>query len=144
MRPGRRSLRSCGRGTPDPTPPPITSSCSGSRSRNSRPRDLDREILVRTDLGGQTHAFTQDCRDAAIRFSVGYELGDRVRQAILELLETAWAHAINANGNDRDGAWVAELTEYLDLSWWPEGSRLICRRERPHPGAQFTIFDEHG
>jgi len=106
--------------------------------------DLDREILVRTDIGGQTHAFTQDCRDAAIRFSVGYELGDTVRQAILELPETAWAHAINANGNDRDGAWVAELTEYLDLSWWPEGSRLICRRERPHPGAQFTIFDEHG
>ena len=24
------------------------------------------------------------------------------------------------------------------------GSRLIVRRERPHPGAQFTIFDEHG
>jgi len=21
---------------------------------------------------------------------------------------------------------------------------LICRRERPHPGAQFQIFDEHG
>ena len=32
----------------------------------------------------------------------------------------------------------------LDLSAWPQGSRLICRRERPHPGAQFTIFDEHG
>ncbi len=106
--------------------------------------DLDREILVRTDIGGQTHAFTQDCRDAAIRFSVGYELGDTVRQAILELPETAWAQAINANGNDRDGAWVAELTEHVDLSSWPEGSRLICRRERPHPGAQFTIFDEHG
>ena len=24
------------------------------------------------------------------------------------------------------------------------GSRLICRSERPHPGAQFQIFDEHG
>ena len=30
---------------------------------------LDREILVRTDSGGCTHAFTADCRDAQIRFS---------------------------------------------------------------------------
>jgi hypothetical protein len=45
---------------------------------------------------------------------------------------------------DRDGAWVTELSDQIDLSAWPEGSRLICRSERPHPGAQFTIFDEHG
>ncbi len=106
--------------------------------------DLDREILVRTDIGGQTHAFTADCRDAAIRFSVGYELTETVRQAVLDLPETAWVQAIDADGKDREGAWVAELTDHLDLSAWPEGSRLICRRERPHPGAQFTIFDEHG
>ena len=106
--------------------------------------DLDREILVRTDIGGCTHAFTSDCRDAGIRFSVGYELTETVRQAILEVPESAWIQAIDADGEDRDGAWVAELTDRLDLSAWPEGSRLICRRERPHPGAQFTIFDEHG
>jgi hypothetical protein len=107
-------------------------------------QDLDREILVRADIGGCTHAFTADCREAGIRFSVGYELGDTVRQAILELPETAWEQAINSDGEDRDGAWVAELTDHLDLSAWPEGSRLIVRRERPHPGAQFQIFDEHG
>ncbi len=106
--------------------------------------DLDREILVRTDIGGCTHAFTADCRDAGIRFSVGYELGETVRHAILELPETAWTQAINADGAQRDGAWVAELTDRLDLSAWPEGSRLIVRRERPHPGAQFQIFDQHG
>jgi hypothetical protein len=106
--------------------------------------DLDREILVRADIGGATHAFTADCREANIRFSVGYELGESVRRAILDLPETAWVQAINADGEDRDGAWVAELTEQLDLSAWPHGSRLIVRRERPHPGAQFQIFDEHG
>ena len=26
----------------------------------------------------------------------------------------------------------------IDLSSWPEGSRLILRKERPHPGAQLT------
>jgi Transposase DDE domain group 1 len=106
--------------------------------------DLDREILVRADIGGATHAFTADCRDANIRFSVGYELSATVRAAILELPEPAWVQAVEPGGAARDGAWVAELTEHLDLSAWPAGSRLICRRERPHPGAQFQIFDEHG
>ena len=106
--------------------------------------DLDREILVRADIGGATHAFCADCREANIRFSVGYALDETVRQAILELPETAWIQAIDADGTERDGAWVAELTEHLDLSAWPERSRLIVRRERPHPGAQFTIFDAHG
>jgi len=106
--------------------------------------DIDREILVRTDIGGQTHAFTADCSEAGIRFSVGYELNDTVRQAILEVPEALWVQAIDAGGVDRDGAWVAELSDRIDLSAWPEGSRLICRRERPHPGAQFQIFDEHG
>jgi hypothetical protein len=39
---------------------------------------------------------------------------------------------------------VAELTNDIDLDRWPEGTRLICRRERPHPGAQFEIFDAAG
>jgi hypothetical protein len=107
-------------------------------------QDLHREILVRADIGGATHAFCADCRDAGIRFSVGHELGDSVRTAILEMPETAWVQAIDADGEARDDAWVVELTDRLDLSAWPAGSRLICRRERPHPGAQFQIFDEHG
>jgi hypothetical protein len=33
----------------------------------------------------------------------------------------------------------------VNLDSWPEGTRLICRRERPHPGAQlaFTDLDGH-
>lgn len=107
-------------------------------------QELQREILVRCDVGGATHAFTSDCRDAGIRFSVGYEVDERVREAILKLPESAWTEAIEGSGEHRDGAWVAELTGTLDLSAWPQGTRLICRRERPHPGAQFQIFDEHG
>jgi hypothetical protein len=107
-------------------------------------QDLDREILVRADIGGATHAVTADCREADIRFSVGYELSETVRAAILDVPESAWVQAIDADSAARDGAWVAELTDRLDPSAWPEGSRLIVRRERPHPGAQFQIFDEHG
>lgn len=106
--------------------------------------ELDREILVRTDVGGATHAFTADCRDAGIRFSVGYPLDQQARDAILQVPDAQWIQAVDGNGQDRDGAWVSEITGLLDLSAWPQGSRLIVRRERPHPGAQFTIFDEHG
>lgn len=107
-------------------------------------QDLDREIIVRCDTGGATHAFTSDCRDANIRFSVGYGLNDTVRTAIRKLPETAWVPAVEADGSARDGAWVAELTDHLDLCGWPPASRLIVRRERPQPGAQFQIFDEYG
>jgi len=103
--------------------------------------DLGREILARADIGGRTHAFTSDCRSAGIRFSVGYEVGERVRGAIMELPESAWRSAVDGNGEVREGAEVTELTDRVDLSAWPEGTRLICRRERPHPGAQLSVFD---
>jgi hypothetical protein len=50
-----------------------------------------------------------------------------------------------AGGQVRPGAWVAELTGLLDLGGWPEGMRVIVRKERPHPGAQlrFTDIDGH-
>jgi hypothetical protein len=106
--------------------------------------DLDREILVRTDIGGRPHAFTRDCREAGIRFSVGYEVDERLREAILQTPESAWQAAIDADGKERESAWVTELTDEVDLSAWPEGTRLIVRRERPHPGAQFCVFDAEG
>ena len=37
---------------------------------------------------------------------------------------------------------VAEITALMDLSGWPSGMRLIVRRERPHPGAQVSLFEE--
>jgi hypothetical protein len=104
-------------------------------------QDLEREILARADIGGRTHAFTSDCREAGIRFSVGYEVDARVREAIMELPEPAWQAAIDGDGTEREGAQVTELTDDLDLSAWPEGTRLIVRRERPHPGAQLSVFD---
>lgn len=103
--------------------------------------DLGREILARADIGGRTHAFTQDCLDAGIRFSVGYEVDERVRGAITELPDSAWQQAIDGDGEVREGAQVTELTDRVDLSTWPEGTRLIVRRERPHPGAQLSVLD---
>ena len=35
---------------------------------------------------------------------------------------------------------MTELTDAVDLSRWPEGTRLIVRREPRHPGAQQSLF----
>jgi hypothetical protein len=50
--------------------------------------------------------------------------------------------AVDAGGQPRPGAEVAEL--HLDLSGWPAGTRAICRREDPHPGAQLCFTDADG
>ena len=64
----------------------------------------------------------------------------------VELLEGSrgWYPAINTDGSIRDGAWVAEATGLVDLTAWPEHTRLVLRKERPHPGAQLTFTDHDG
>jgi hypothetical protein len=37
-----------------------------------------------------------------------------------------------------------ELTGRIDLHAWPPGTRAICRREDPHPGAQLSFTDLDG
>ena len=74
----------------------------------------------------------------------GYAIDERVRAAILTLPAAVWRPAINGDGKPREGAWVAELTGQVALDAWPENSRLIVRRERPHPGAQLSFTDVDG
>ncbi len=104
----------------------------------------DIEILLRVDSAGATHELLDWCREGRIRFSVGYDLTEAVRAAILDLPEHAWVAATDPSGNERDNGQVAELTEALDLAAWPAGARVIVRRERPHPGAQLSFTDHDG
>ena len=101
-------------------------------------------ILMRTDSAGATHELLDFCHDGDIRFSVGFDLTEPVRRAILALPETAWTAAQDADGQARENGHVAELTAHLDLGGWPQGARVIVRRERPHPGAQLSFTDHDG
>jgi hypothetical protein len=105
---------------------------------------LDGEILARSDSAGASHDLASGCRECSIHFSFGYAIDERVRRAILALAETAWASAAGQDGEPREGAWVAELTGHVNLASWPTGTRLICRRERPHPGAQLSFTNDDG
>jgi len=52
--------------------------------------------------------------------------------------------ALDQDGSERENGEVVEITEHVELSSWPAGSRVIVRRERPHPGAQLSFTDHDG
>ena len=101
-------------------------------------------------------------------YSVGWELGAREKAAIGTVPEQAWEAAIDGKGQVRERrsddacgnqrcahrecwieeAHVAELTGLLregpagdQLTGWPKTMRVFARRERPHPGAQLSLFE---
>ena len=110
------------------------------------PRRVRRRVLIRTDSGGGTHEFLAWLASPGRRlhYSVGMTITDDVAEAILTLPSRIWEPAYDAGGQVRPGAWVAELTGLLDLAGWPEGMRVIVRKERPHPGAQLRFTDIGG
>ena len=138
------------------------------------PPKYRRKLMVTADGAGASHALIARLDTLAARpghqltYSVGWELGERERQAIRLVLEGAWQIAIDQRGEVRerragDGcadrscshrkcwieeAHVTELTELLregpggdQLDGWPEKMRVFARRERPHPGAQLSLFE---
>jgi len=98
-------------------------------------------LLARADSAGATYEFAAACRQRRIGFSFGFPVTEEVRLAITLVPSDIWEPATEADGEERDGAYLAELTRMLDLSAWPEGSRVLVRRENPHPGAALTLFE---
>ena len=118
------------------------------------------DLITRLDELAARAGFT-------LTWSVGWELGERERAAIAAVPAAAWQLAVDHRGELRerraDGAcggaecghracWVeeahvTELTALLRdgrkdlLAGWPEPMRVFARRERPHPGAQLTLFE---
>jgi hypothetical protein len=107
------------------------------------PAEVD--VIARADSAALTHGFVDACGDANVRFIIGHDLTEPIRNACLRAPARRWQPAITADGSDeRDGADVAEITDLVDLSRWPPDTRAIARREQPHPGAQLTFTDADG
>ena len=105
------------------------------------PSLVRRPLQVRCDSAGCTD-FVWHCRDRNVGFAVVARSNASIHAAISRIVtdEDAWAPAVLQDGNERPGAAVAELTDLVDLADWPDGTRLIVRREPLHPGAQQTLF----
>lgn len=110
-----------------------------------------RNLLIRSDGAGASHGLldwlTQQgkVRGRTLDYSVGFAITEKLRDAIDLVPAKVWTPAIGADGGVREGGDVAELTGLLDktvLAKWPEQMRVIVRRERPHPGAQLSLFEE--
>lgn len=110
------------------------------------PRCLRRRVLVRTDSGGGTHGFLTwlTSKSRRLHYSVGMTITEDMQAAILKVPSDGWTPAYDGDGQVRKGAWVADITGMLDLEGWPEGMRVIVRKERPHPGAQLRFTDVDG
>jgi Transposase DDE domain group 1 len=107
-------------------------------------------------------------RGCQLVYSVGWALGARERAAIAKVPGSAWEIAADGKGQVRErraddacassrcahrACWieeahVTELTGLLregpdgdQLEGWPETMRVFARRERPHPGAQLSLFE---
>jgi hypothetical protein len=107
-------------------------------------------------------------RGYQVIYSVGWALTGREKAALALVPEAAWQAAIDGQGEVRErraddacgnprcahqACWtgeahVTELTGLLregpggdQLEAWPKTMRVFARRERPHPGAQLTLFE---
>jgi len=100
-----------------------------------------RRLQVRCDSAGCTD-FVWHCRDRNVGFAVVARSNANIHTAISHIAanDDAWQPAVRQDGDERPGAAVTELTDHIDLTDWPAGTRLIVRREPLHPGAQQTLF----
>jgi hypothetical protein len=101
-------------------------------------------VLVRSDSAGASTRLAWHLRDHEVAFTLGMPIDAHVREAVLAQPEHAWSSAVEPDGQARPGAEVCELTGWIDLHTWPEGTRAICRREEAHPGAQLRFTDHDG
>lgn len=110
-----------------------------------------RKLLIRSDGAGASHKLLDwldeqgRVRGRSVEYSIGFAITEKIRDAIELVPKKVWTPAIDADGDVREGGDVAELTGLIDpavLAKWPDGMRVILRRERPHPGAQLSLFEE--
>jgi len=114
--------------------------------RGHRPGDdastVAHRIVVRADSAGAVASFVTALVERNIEFSVYARVNNALHQAISAVAEDAWTPATDGDGEPRHAGEVAELD--VDLEAWPAGTRAICRREQPHPGAQLRLWDADG
>ena len=100
-------------------------------------------VQLRVDAAGCSSKIAEACRDRSVEFFMTARSNDQVTAAVghSRFNTAAWQPALRSNGEPDERAQITELTDTVDLSDWPEGTRFIARRQRLHPGAQRTLFD---
>ena len=106
------------------------------------PGEVRHRLVVRADSAGSVAALVDGLVARNIEFSMYGRVNDQLSEAIRAVPPDAWRPAIGDDGKARHAGEVAELD--VRLTGWPPGTRAICRREKPHPGAQLRLWDTGG
>jgi hypothetical protein len=116
-----------------------------------------RDLLITVDGAGASHGLVDHITtlnsspQRRVHYSIGWNLSARERAVITRVPARAWDPVLDTRGEPREltQAGVAELTGLLregpdgdQLGNWPSDMRIVCRREKPHPGAQLSLFEE--
>jgi Transposase DDE domain group 1 len=104
--------------------------------------EVAHRVVVRADTAGAVAAFVHGLVERNIEFSIYARVNDQLSVAVAAVPADGWRPAVDDQGEARHAGQVAELD--VDLEGWPEGTRAICRREQPHPGAQLRLWDTDG
>ena len=124
----------------------LPAAISAGHHASDDPTFVARRVQVRTDSAGCTDGFINGCRARNIGFAVVARTNTRIQSAIQKIQTFGttsnehWQPALRAKGDMAERSHVAEITNLVDLSDMPSGTRLIVRRERLHPGAQRSLF----
>lgn len=82
-----------------------------------------KKVLIRADGAGGTKDFTRWLTGRRVQYSVGFTFPFHTPDLLKQIPAEVWTPAYDADGQVRDGAFVAELTDLLDLTSWPKGMR---------------------
>lgn len=105
---------------------------------------VGRRVQVRADSAGGTQGFVTGLRARNIEFAVVARVNPQIHAALSKIAgnPSRWSKAIRRKGDPAQRSAVAEITDLVDLSDWPTGTRLIIRRERLHQGAQRSLLPD--
>jgi hypothetical protein len=106
------------------------------------PAEVVHRMVVRADSAGAVRELVDGLVARNVEFSVYARVNDQLSAAIRAVPASAWVRAVRDDGEARHAGEVAELD--VTLAGWPTGTRVICRREKPHPGAQLRLWDNDG
>lgn len=106
------------------------------------PSTVRRAVQVRADSAGCSTRFATGCRARNIGFAVVARTNASIHNGISRIQhdDKRWLPARRRTGDSALRSHVAEITDLVDLSAWPPGTRLIVRREHLHEGAQRSLF----
>ena len=106
---------------------------------------------MRSDSAGCSAGFVDGCQSRNIGFGVVARRKAAVSAAVAAANtdDDRWVKALDQDSTSaapNDGgdkvAMVCDVTDLVDLTGWPEGTRLIIRREPLHPGAQQSLLPD--